>query len=282
MNQKVRDLEKVSFGIAIMFGIYWLYTFFIQQYLPTSIFINNLIGLIILYGIGLVLFMFVIKDIDSQKYQKNKISFKTITFSFLLQCSAMLVLIILVNVLLLLGVNETSTDINSTSPAMIFMLLIFNPIVEEFVFRKLIADKLLKYGEAFYILVSSYCFAILHGISIGFVNIIYTFILGLIWSYLLVKTGSFLLVVFMHAISNLFNAIIMQILLSISIKMVSIYMMIILVLGIIGLILFIINRKKIIVDNKVIFSDKTVIKDVISNKGILFYTILTLIFMVLK
>ena len=64
--------------------------------------------------------------------------------------------------------------------------------------------------------------------------------------------------------------------------MVSIYMMIILVLGIIGLILFIINRKKIIVDNKVIFSDKTVIKDVISNKGILFYTILTLIFMVLK
>ena len=282
MNQKVRDLEKVSFGIAIMFGIYWLYTIFIQQYLPTSIFINNLIGLIILYVIGLFLFMFVIKDIDSQKYQKNKISFKTIIFSFLLQCTAMLVLIILVNVLLLLGVNQTSTDINSTSPAMIFMLLIFNPILEEFVFRKLIADKLLKYGEAFYILVSSYCFAILHGVSLGFVNIVYTFILGLIWSYLLVKTGSFLLVVFMHAISNLFNAIIIQILLNISIKMVSIYMMIILLLGIIGLILFVINRKKIIVDNKVIFSDKAVIKDVISNKGILFYTILTLIFMVLK
>ncbi len=31
MNEKKKDLEKVSLGIAIMFGIYWIYSIFIQK-----------------------------------------------------------------------------------------------------------------------------------------------------------------------------------------------------------------------------------------------------------
>lgn len=31
MNEKKKSLEKVSLGIAVMFGIYWIYLIFIQN-----------------------------------------------------------------------------------------------------------------------------------------------------------------------------------------------------------------------------------------------------------
>ena len=149
---------------------------------------------------------------------------------------------------------------------LLVMLLIFNPIIEEIVFRKLFADKLLRYGEKFYILVSSFCFAIVHGVSLGIPQIFYTFILGMIWSYLMVKTGDIKLVIIMHALSNLFGSVITQTLMSISMIATGLYSMLLILLGIIGLILFLVNKKKIILDEEKGLFSKVVIKDMLINK----------------
>ena len=274
MNNKVKDLEKVSIGIATMFGIYWLYSCFIKEHLAIADSVKTIIGLVLLYVVGLGLFVYITRNIQACKYEKGTVSLKTVILCFLLQFTAIFVLTVLVNVS---GANGTASDIKSTSLYMLFMLLVFNPIIEELVFRKLFADKLLQYGERFYILVSSFCFAIVHGVSLGIPQIVYTFILGMIWSYLMVKTGDIKLVIIMHALSNLFGS-----LMRVSMIAVGFYSMFLILLGIIGLILFFVNKKKIILDEEKGLFEKTVIKDLLTNKGIIFYILITVIVMWVK
>lgn len=277
MNHKKRDLERVAFGIAIMFGIYWSYSYLIKQRLTVGEGVKTIIGMIVLYILGLGLFLFITRSIFATPYEKKKISLKTVLLCFLLQFTAILVLTVLVNISDSIGGNEASADINTTSGNMLFLLLVFNPIMEEFVFRKLFADKLLQYGERFYIIVSAFCFALVHGVSLGVPQIVYTFLLGIIWAYLLVKTGELKLVILLHALSNLFGGIIAQTLLSISIVVAAVYSMSLIVLGILGLILFLIHKKKIVLDGESGLFRKTLIKDILTNRGILFNIVLTVI-----
>ena len=243
---------------------------------------KTIIGLVSLYGIGLFLFIKIIRKVPNTKLTKNKVSGKTIILCFLLQFTAIIIMSIITNIIAKISGQELSTDLNTLTPYMLFMLLIFNPIVEEFVFRKLFADKLLKYGELFYILVSSFCFAIVHGVSLGIPQIIYTFILGMIWSYLVVKTGSIKLSIILHSLSNLFGSIILQSLQGISMEVLGMYSMFMMLLGIIGLICFIKNKKNIVLDNQNKLFDKNILKDMFTNKGIIFYMILTIAMMILK
>lgn len=277
MNHKKRDLERVAFGIASMFGIYWIYSCLLKQYLSVNDSIKTILGMVVLYGLGLGLFLFITRNIPVSAYEKRKVSMKTALLCFLLQFTAILVLTVLVNVADSVGGNGTTTEINATSGYMLFLLLIFNPVMEEVVFRKLFADKLLKYGERFYVLVSAFCFALVHGVSLGIPQVMYTFILGMIWAYLFAKTEDIKIVIVMHALSNLFGSIIMQTLLGISEVAAGMYSMCLIALGILGLVLFFVHRKKLVLDGEMSLFKKTIIKDILTNKGILFYVILTVI-----
>lgn len=282
MNEKKKDLEKVSLGIAIMFGIYWIYWIFIQKNLNIQPIFKTIIGLVTLYVIGLFLFINITKKIPNTNIKKSKVNGKSITLCFLLQFTALMIMSVLVNIFANISGQELSTDLNTLTPYMIFMLTVFNPIVEEFVFRKAFADKLLKYGELFYMMVSSFCFAIVHGVSLGIPQIIYTFILGMIWSYLFVKTGNIKLPILLHSLSNIFGSIIIQTLQGISMEIAGMYSIFMMMLAIIGLICFIKNKKRVELDNKNKLLDKTIIKEMFTNKGIIFYTLLTISMMIIK
>lgn len=282
MNEKKKNLEKVSLGIAIMFGIYWIYSLFIQKILNIQPIFKTIIGLVTLYVIGLFLFINITKKIPNTNIKKSKVNGKSITLCFLLQFTALMIMNVLVNIFANISGQELSTDLNTLTPYMIFMLIVFNPIVEEFVFRKVFADKLLKYGELFYMLVSSFCFAIVHGVSLGIPQIIYTFMLGMIWSYLFAKTGNIKLPILLHSLSNIFGSIIIQTLQGISMEITGMYSMFMMLLAIIGLICFIKNKKRVELDNTNKLLDKTIIKEMFTNKGIIFYTLLTISMMIIK
>ncbi len=286
MNKKTKDLEKTALGIAVMFGLFWLYSLFVRPHLTFPEIIKGILGIALLYVVGLGLFIFITKNVSKEPYarkEKGGVSVKALILCFLLHCTAFMVLNILAIATSILGGASPSSEITPMTKSMLFILLIFNPVVEEYVFRHLFASRLLKYGERFYVLASAWCFAVVHGVSVGFAHIIYTFILGLVWAYLTVKSGSIVLAVIMHAVSNLFNAVIIQLLgASISIEVMAVYSFLLMALGAIGLILFFINRKKIVLDGASGLLDKQVLKDVFTNRGILLYTALTLVVIVLK
>lgn len=268
-NERKTALARTSFGIAVMFGIYWLYTYILRAHMPFSGNVRWLLGLFCLYVPGLGAFVRITRSVPSQKCEKRRMPFRTIMLCFLLQFTAIMVMSMIVGLLTALGWNGSQTQINAASPAMLFMLLVFNPIMEELVFRKLFADKLLQYGEGFYMLASAFCFAIPHGVSLGVPQIAYTFMLGMIWSYVMAKTGDLKTVVVLHALSNLCGSVAMQFLMGASTAAAGIYSMVLMVLGLVGFILFFINRKKIVIE-------KSALTDLIANKGIWFYVALTL------
>lgn len=280
--EKRKRLEKIGLGIGSMFGIYWIYSIFIQDKINIPSMLKTITGLTTLYGIGLFIFMKIIKKIPNTKMKQRKVSGKSITLCFLLQFTALITMSLITNLLTNISGKEMTTELNTLTPYMIFMLLIFNPIIEEFVFRKLFADKLLKYGELFYMLVSSFCFSIVHGVSLGIPQIIYTFILGMIWSYLVVKTGNIKLSIILHSLSNLFGSIIIQSLQGISLEIAGMYAMFMMLLAVIGLILFIRNKNKIDIDNNDKLLNKIIFKEMFTNKGIIFYVVLTIAMIILK
>lgn len=267
MDSKKKSIEKIGFGIAIMFLISWIWAIFIRNKLNLTSIQNTIIGIIVLYVIGLCLFKLIIKNIPNYKIEKGKISLKELVLCFLLQFSSILVMSVLTVILSKITGNEIGGEIDALTPLMLFQLLIFNPIIEEYVFRKLFADKLLKHGELLFMLTSSFCFSIVHGVSLGIPQILYTFILGMIWSYVYIKSGNLLVPIILHSLSNLFGSVIIQSLQSVSQIAVSIYSMCIMLMGIVGIILFFSNKKKIKIDNDNKLITKLALKDIFFNKG---------------
>ncbi|MBQ9140691.1 MAG: CPBP family intramembrane metalloprotease [Lachnospiraceae bacterium] len=280
MNDKEKCLTKVALGIATMFGIYWMYLL-LRDKIHLSAGIKTLIGLICLYGVGFSVYWSIIKKVPGGKPAKSKVSWKTLGLCFLLQFTAIMFLSVITNVLTALGVIKTTVDMDTTSLYSLFMLLIFNPIAEELVFRKTMADKLLQYGELFYMLVSSFCFAIVHGVSLGIPQILYTFILGMIWSFVMVKTGDIRLVIGLHALSNLCGSIVVKFLMGISMMAAGMYSLLLMILGAVGLILFLKNKKRLSIDEKNTVIRPEVFQEIFRNKGIWIYSGITILFMVI-
>jgi len=72
MNHKKRDLERVAFGIAVMFGIYWIYSCLIKQQLMVGDGMKTILGMVVLYVLGLGLFLCITRSIPVSPYEKKK------------------------------------------------------------------------------------------------------------------------------------------------------------------------------------------------------------------
>lgn len=286
MNNKTKDIKRVSFAFVGLFLAYWVFTIFVEKHLPISADIKTLIGKAILFIFGLGIFLIATKNIKNYEYPKGNVSGKTILICFLLQFTALMFMIILsiigTSLITAFGGYESYPEATDISPLGIIFLLILHPVFEEFIFRHFLANKMLQHGERLYIFMSAYCFAIAHGVSRGIIQIGYTFILGIIYSFLMVKTGNPVLVIILHSLGNLFGGVMLQTLSNVSMGMAAVYLMLVMVLGVIGLTLFLINRKNIILDGNKGLVDKQTIIDLVTNKGVIFYSAVTVILIVLK
>lgn len=281
MTEENKSLERVSLGIAAMYSVLWLYSLFLQDRLIIDPLYKNIFSFVVLYGIGLALFLLIIKDIPSIDISRKKVEIRTILKCFLLQFTALLVSAVLTFVFVYMHNSEINPLMNSLNPLMLFILLIFNPIAEELVFRGLFAVKILKYGELFYILVSSICFSLVHLVSLGIPQMVYTFILGLIWSYIYVKSGNLILVIALHSLSNFFGAVMLETLQGLPKELLIIYLALVLIFSIIGLIWTIVSRKDIVLDNgKTVLKDT--LRDIFRNRGVQIYTLVTIVVSILK
>lgn len=272
MNMKTDkyDISQTGFGIALMFMCLWCWSYFIRPQLGLNDTLNTILNLLALYGVGLFVFYMIIRPAKAPQMQTKKPSAKMLATAFVMQCAGMPVMgVMMVLRMILTGVKPDSAALPLT-PYNAFQLLLFAPVTEEFVFRRLFAAKLLPYGERVFILTSALCFSIVHGVSLGVPQIAYTFVLGLVWAYVYVKTGSLLYSIILHSLSNFAGAIISQLIMLVSETASSVYSMLLMMTGTAGLILFCIKLKKIRLDGDRKPMDAGVLKTVFGNAGILF------------
>ena len=82
---------------------------------------------------------------------------------------------------------------------LLITVVIIGPIVEELIFRKLMIDRLSRYGELIAVMTSSIAFGLFHG---KFYQFFYAVMLGLILGYMYAKTRNIKYSIIMHMLIN--------------------------------------------------------------------------------
>ena len=171
-------------------------------------------SMVITYTIPLLLAYLIIRGMKNGENNVPSMSLTPSRFIKILviQCGlSALALIPLNTVIKVMGIRTnaiTTEQITSDPLFYMVLLLVFAPVMEEVVFRKLFLDKLLTMGAVPAIVVSALIFAIPHLFSQGPAQVPYTFVLGLIWAYVAIRTKKLWPSILLHSLSNLYCGII--------------------------------------------------------------------------
>lgn len=97
------------------------------------------------------------------------------------------------------SVNPMQTFQSSNILMTFLYAILIGPIFEEYFFRKVIIDRLVRYGELFAVLSSAFMFMIYH---MNFYQFIGVFLMGLVLGHVYVKTNRIEYTITLHQISN--------------------------------------------------------------------------------
>lgn len=85
-----------------------------------------------------------------------------------------------------------------------FVMVLLAPVLEEWIFRKLLVDRTIRYGEGTAILLSGLMFGLFHGNLNQFV---YTFLVGAFWAFIYIKTGHLRYTIILHMALNFMGSV---------------------------------------------------------------------------
>lgn len=85
-----------------------------------------------------------------------------------------------------------------------FVMVLLAPALEEWIFRKLLVDRTIRYGEGTAIFLSGLMFGLFHGNLNQFV---YTFLVGAFWAFIYVKTGCLRYTIYLHMALNFMGSV---------------------------------------------------------------------------
>ena len=168
---------------------------------------------------------------------------------------------------------------------------ILAPVFEELIFRKLLVDRMLRYGEAVAVLVSGLMFGLFHG---NFGQFFYATFLGLIFAYVYAKTANVEYTIMLHMIINMLSTLMIPVLQKLTILedmsaiadpsvlepivlpllLFFLYMILLYGFGIAGIVLLIVKRKKFtFAPGEVILPKGKKASVVWGNAGMILFTI---------
>ncbi len=88
-------------------------------------------------------------------------------------------------------------------PVLLVLTGLIAPVFEEWFFRKIPVDRLLKYGEAAAVLVSGLMFGLFHG---NLDQFFYAFAIGSFFAYIYIRTGKIYYTMILHGLLNLMSS----------------------------------------------------------------------------
>lgn len=272
-------------------GIPAILGYMLEEYAPSIVDQYNTIltfalSFLPLYLVAVPVFLLILKDVPSYKVAKEHrqklkathfLTYMIIGFAAMYICNIISGLINLI-----IGafkgepvVNPLETLINSNVWLNAFFIGILAPILEEFVFRGILINKLRVYGEGLCMFASGFTFALLHG---NLSQMLYAFALGVLFAYIALKTGTILYTIIMHMIVNLLGSVVFPSLLLLN-KPVVMIMAVTIVFSLIalGITLFIINIKKIkVLNSSEGLSTRQKIGAFVWNPGMIAYMVVVL------
>lgn len=213
-------------GTILVMGFQQLVSFIINNYVP-QIADNNTLSFLVLmlsmYAVSMPLMGFIISRIPKDgvcEHQEMKIG-RWLKI-FVIAYAGMYITNIIGNIITqIIGALKGSAVSNDLLEVVttnniwcnFLIVVICAPIAEELLFRKLLIDRTIKYGQGISIFMSALLFGLFHGNLNQFV---YAFTLGAVFAYVYSKTGKIQYTIFMHMLVNFLGSIVSVILLKYS------------------------------------------------------------------
>lgn len=170
--------------------------------------LNILIAVLPLYLVGMPALILLVKRVPAQAPEKHSIKKGSMAVAAIMCFAVMylsniagLVVTYVVGRLKGEGVQNVVADMTAETSLWLIIgyMVICAPIMEEYVFRKLIVDRTVKYGQGVAVLMSGLMFGLFHGNLNQFV---YAFTLGMFFAFLYVKTGNIKITIALHMMIN--------------------------------------------------------------------------------
>lgn len=163
------------------------------------------------------------------------------------------------------------------------------PVFEETLFRKLICDRVVKYGQGTAILISGLMFGLFHG---NFNQFFYAFFIGSFFAFIYVKTGNLKYTIGLHMLVNFIGSVIGGLFLQyvdlenmtpVSLLFSALYSLVIYSIIISGFVLLLVNLSKLKADEGNIFINKGQRNAVVLvNVGMILYALFFLLLMLFQ
>lgn len=182
---------------------------FIPEFTESSWYVYFLV-IVSFYLIGAPLFYLLIKKIPVVKSDESK-SLKWYEFLCLfVMCLAAMYVFNIIGTMInyVIGMLTGNMNLNPLNSVIgdidllptVLIAGIVAPIVEELVFRKVLLDRLRKYGDLVTVLVSGLCFGLYHG---NISQFLYASVLGFIFAYVVIRTGRIRYSIALHICINI-------------------------------------------------------------------------------
>ena len=178
-----------------------------------NVYFTTLLSIAPLYVFGLPMLVAIVSGMPKKKLEKSKIPFSEFIVIFLIAQFLMSIGNVIGNALNFIFSRILNKEItNSTSELidempiwlMTLLVVIIVPLAEEFIFRKLMIDRLSRCGNVIAILVSSVAFALFHG---NFYQFFYACFVGFVLGYVYVRSGRLIYSYILHALLNFLGSV---------------------------------------------------------------------------
>jgi len=173
------------------------------------------IDVIAMYAVGAPICYLVFKKIPVQNHQveKEKWGFGKILLYFMIAVGMMYIGNIVSQIVISIISSLTgivmenpveSLVMNSSMLFKLMIIVVIGPIVEELLFRKILIDRIRIYGQGTAVFISALTFGLFHG---NFYQVIYAFMLGLIFAYIYVKSNQIKYCIGFHIVINFMGSV---------------------------------------------------------------------------
>lgn len=223
-KKEKRFFSRIGFGFALFSLVYLGVALIIQllvyivypDFLETTLF-ANLLSPVSIYLFGLPVLLIVIGGIKAKAPEKKKMKFSA-WLMLLIICLGVMYIGAYIGEFVVSNVSgitsyffesEPTNDLNSLIDVNNLWItaigvVIVAPVGEELIFRKLLMDRLGRYGAFVSIFLSALLFGLVHG---NFYQFFYAFGVGLVFGYVYYATGNILWTIGLHAAVNFFGSI---------------------------------------------------------------------------
>lgn len=183
-----------------------------QEWLENPTF-SLLLGMVPMYLVGIPLLALFVKRVPATPIERHHLKGGHFVLAAFMSYAIMIVSnIVGVVITLIIGIlkgslveNALASATDSVNIAVLFVITVLcAPPIEEYVFRKLLVERAVRYGQVAAVLLSGLMFGLFHG---NLNQFIYAFTLGAFLAFLYVKTGKLKVTIGIHMIVNFIGTI---------------------------------------------------------------------------